>query len=252
MYKEFVSRNWLFIDKKEQLRIKNTRILVAGVGMGSFIAELLVRSGFEDIIIADGDTVSLSNLNRQNYTTENIGKNKARSLAKRLRLINKNVKLEVCEFYLKPNDLKEKIKKVDVVINTIDFDSKAFLSCHNLCKKYNKIEFFPINLGFGAAVCVNDKDSIPFQDFFRTKDSVKMKYQIIEESLKYMNSNSLFLDEYSKYKKKVLQNKVEYDPQMGISSFVASSIVVSLIIKNHFNKLKTFPYFYHMDIYNSF
>lgn len=59
------ARNRLYIQEEEQEIIKNTPILFAGCGIGSNIVECALRFGFENITIVDGDTIELSNLNRQ-------------------------------------------------------------------------------------------------------------------------------------------------------------------------------------------
>ena len=62
------------IDEENLNKIKNTKILLVGIGgVGGLTLECLVRSGFENITIIDGDTIDESNLNRQLITNkENI------------------------------------------------------------------------------------------------------------------------------------------------------------------------------------
>ncbi|WP_375379286.1 ThiF family adenylyltransferase [Chryseobacterium luquanense] len=47
-------------------------MILAGSGIGSNIAECALRFGFENLTIVDGDRVEFSNLNRQNYTYEDV------------------------------------------------------------------------------------------------------------------------------------------------------------------------------------
>ena len=86
MYERY-SRNRLYIKEQEQDIIRTTPILLAGSGIGSNIAECALRFGFENITIVDGDVVELSNLNRQNYTEENLSQYKAEALYHRLKSI---------------------------------------------------------------------------------------------------------------------------------------------------------------------
>ena len=47
-------------------KLAKSNVLVVGVGgVGAYAAEMLVRAGIGKITIADSDTVSLSNINRQ-------------------------------------------------------------------------------------------------------------------------------------------------------------------------------------------
>ncbi|TGX79503.1 hypothetical protein E5358_14850 [Palleniella muris] len=71
---ERYSRNRIYVNAEEQKKVRNTRILLGGAGIGSIIAECALRFGFENITIVDGDKVELSNLNRQNYTEGDISR----------------------------------------------------------------------------------------------------------------------------------------------------------------------------------
>lgn len=57
--------NRLYVSEKEQETIKNFRIIIGGVGIGSIVAECALRFGFEHITIIDGDKVEESHLNRR-------------------------------------------------------------------------------------------------------------------------------------------------------------------------------------------
>ena len=80
-------RNRLYVSEEEQARMKHTPILISGAGVGSIIAECALRFGFESLTIVDGDIVEESNLNRQNYTTDDLGRPKAEALCMRLLLM---------------------------------------------------------------------------------------------------------------------------------------------------------------------
>ena len=48
-------RNRLYITEEEQQKIRDTKIVFGGAGIGSVIAECALRFGFENITIVDGD-----------------------------------------------------------------------------------------------------------------------------------------------------------------------------------------------------
>lgn len=77
------TRNRIYIAPEEQEKIRLAPILIGGCGLGSNIAECILRLGFENITIVDGDNVELSNLNRQNYINDDIDKLKANQLYER-------------------------------------------------------------------------------------------------------------------------------------------------------------------------
>jgi molybdopterin/thiamine biosynthesis adenylyltransferase len=236
MNKLLYSRNWLFLSKKDQKLLSTKKILLCGSGLGSFIAELLIRTGFTDITIADGDTVCLSNLNRQNYTIKDINQKKTKKLRLILKSINKRAKITAISKYLNATDLKKLIPKHDYVINTIDFDSDAFISCSNLCRKFKKTELFPTNLGFGGSVLILDKDCPTFEEYFKETDRLILKNKILNH----------LLEKAPDYMKKAFKiykiKKNEFEPQLGISSFITAALVVSNLVKiSKKTKTKTFP-----------
>ncbi|MDJ0385857.1 ThiF family adenylyltransferase [Streptomyces sp. G-G2] len=76
--------------------LADTHVLLVGVGsVGSHLAELLVRSGVGRLTLVDPDRVEPANLGRSLFGVRDIGRNKARATARRLRRINKRLKVTV-------------------------------------------------------------------------------------------------------------------------------------------------------------
>jgi len=70
-------------------KLKNAEVAVAGLGgIGSNVAVSLARSGIGHIHLVDFDTVDLTNLNRQAYTIEHLGRLKTEALKELLLTIN--------------------------------------------------------------------------------------------------------------------------------------------------------------------
>ncbi|WP_220040394.1 HesA/MoeB/ThiF family protein [Nonomuraea aridisoli] len=78
-----------------QLRLKNARVLVLGLGgTGSHVAWSLAASGVGRLHLVDPDDVELSNLNRQIlYTEADVGRPKAEVAAERLRAVNSGIEI---------------------------------------------------------------------------------------------------------------------------------------------------------------
>jgi tRNA A37 threonylcarbamoyladenosine dehydratase len=87
-YETFTSRNAGYVSENLQRQIRKTRLLVAGCGIGSTIAETCLRLGFQHLTLVDKDQVEAHNLNRQNFTAGDVGTQKVDALAKRLLAIN--------------------------------------------------------------------------------------------------------------------------------------------------------------------
>ena len=103
-------------------KIKNTKILLVGVGgVGGFTLEALVRTGFLNITIIDGDIIEESNLNRQIITNqENIGNLKVEEAINRYTSINK-VNIKAIDVMLTKDNFKEYINEYyDYIIDACD------------------------------------------------------------------------------------------------------------------------------------
>ena len=117
MEEEWKARTELLIGKDNIQKLKNSRVIVYGIGgVGSFAVEGLIRAGIENIILVDNDVISPSNLNRQIHATvPNIGRLKVECMKERIISINPNVKVEN---YL-PQDIGE--GEESLIDNTITY-----------------------------------------------------------------------------------------------------------------------------------
>ncbi len=105
-----------------QERLGNARALVIGAGgLGSPAAYYLASAGIGTLILADGDTVDLTNLQRQIlHRTESIGQAKALSGQYTLRGINPECQVVALTERLEGERLEQEIARVDVVLDCSD------------------------------------------------------------------------------------------------------------------------------------
>lgn len=110
------------VGKDGQLRLKQSRVLIIGMGgLGSPISLYLAAAGIGTIGIIDFDVVDLSNLQRQIlHSTANIGKKKTESAKARLLEINTEINVVVHDERLSVDNALELIKKYDVIIDGTD------------------------------------------------------------------------------------------------------------------------------------
>lgn len=104
-------------------KIGNAKILLVGVGgVGSYTLESLVRSGFKNISIIDGDVISISNLNRQIIAKmTNIDKFKVEEAKTRCLEINPDVKINTMDVYLNEDNFNDFINEnYDYIIDACD------------------------------------------------------------------------------------------------------------------------------------
>ncbi|MDG2272284.1 MAG: molybdopterin-synthase adenylyltransferase MoeB [Halioglobus sp.] len=109
-------------DIAGQERLQQSRVLVVGLGgLGCPAALYLAAAGVGELVLVDGDTVELSNLQRQiAHSESDIGANKARSVAASIAALNPQVKLEVLEQRLLESAMPELISRVDLVLDATD------------------------------------------------------------------------------------------------------------------------------------
>ena len=70
-------------------KLRSSAVGVAGLGgLGSNIAMLLARTGVGKLVIADDDVVELSNIHRQSYPLDTVGKKKTDAVADEIVRIN--------------------------------------------------------------------------------------------------------------------------------------------------------------------
>ncbi|WP_300330190.1 tRNA threonylcarbamoyladenosine dehydratase [Fusobacterium sp.] len=117
-------REELLIGKENLERLKNSHVIVFGVGgVGGFVVEGLVRGGIGELSIVDFDTVDITNINRQIIaTTETIGKVKVDLIEERAKSINPQIKInKFNEKFLRENSSKFfENKNYTYVVDAID------------------------------------------------------------------------------------------------------------------------------------
>ena len=112
-----------------QERLLQSRVLLVGAGgLGSPVALYLAAAGVGTIGIADGDVVSVTNLQRQVlHSTPDVGRPKVDVARERIAALNPDVKVETYEYYLSESNALELIRPYDFVIDGTDNFSTKYL-----------------------------------------------------------------------------------------------------------------------------
>jgi len=106
---------------KVKKKLKNASVGIAGIGgLGSNAAIALVRAGIGRLVLVDFDKVEKSNLDRQYYFLDQIGKPKVDVIKENIRRIDPNVKVETYDLKLERGSMAKPFKDVDVVIEALD------------------------------------------------------------------------------------------------------------------------------------
>lgn len=124
-----------------QKLLKKSSVVLVGVGgLGSFIAQYLVRAGVGRLRMIDFDVVELSNLQRQVlYDEGDVRKSKVQCAYAHLRRINGEVTLEPLEDKLTSQNAEKLLTGFDLIMDGTD-NYKARFIMNDVAKK-NDIPF---------------------------------------------------------------------------------------------------------------
>ncbi|NTU68875.1 MAG: HesA/MoeB/ThiF family protein [Chlorobiaceae bacterium] len=130
------------IGEMGQEKLLASKVLVIGAGgLGSPVALYLAAAGVGSLGIMDGDTIDLSNLQRQIlHTTSSLGSMKTGSAQQRICSLNPDITVEPYPFRLTEEHAPDILSHYDFVVDATDnFESKFLIArvCHNAGKAYS-------------------------------------------------------------------------------------------------------------------
>lgn len=231
MKNNIYSRTELLIGKEKLEILKNSKVIVFGIGgVGSFTVEALARSGVGKISMVDFDTIDITNVNRQLHAfKETVGNYKVFEMQKRVNSINSDIVIETFKEKLQKENIKNfNLEKYDYIVDAIDtVTSKIYLA------KFA----FENNLKIISAMGAGNKMD-PTK--FKVSDIYKTNYcplaRTIRRELKKLNVKKLkvvYSDEISVGEK--LENKSVRKSSPSSISFMPSVmglIIASEVIKD--------------------
>ena len=140
-----------------QARISGASVLIIGAGgLGCPVALYLGASGVGRLLVADGDTVDLTNLQRQiGHATAAIGENKADSLARSVRAINPEIEVQPIREVLSGEALHEAVAAVDLVVDASDNFATRH-AVNRACVQMGKPLVSGAAIGFSGQLAVFD------------------------------------------------------------------------------------------------
>lgn len=116
--------------------LKSGKVGIAGLGgLGSNIAIALARIGVGNLVIADFDVVEPSNLNRQQYFVDQIGRYKVDAMLENLQKINPYVKIAPHIVKLSPENIPSIFSDCQVVVEAFDRADMKTMLIHTVMEK---------------------------------------------------------------------------------------------------------------------
>ena len=110
-------------------KLENAKVVILGAGgLGSNIAHMLARLGVGKMILYDFDVVEPSNLNRQHYGVNDIGKMKAETTAERIKELLPYVHIESRNLIVDEEVLSSVYEEGDIFIEAFDTVSSKVMT----------------------------------------------------------------------------------------------------------------------------
>lgn len=225
---EIFLRTKLLIGEEKFKILQKSKVLVFGVGgVGSVVAESLVRTGIKYLDICDGDNISITNLNRQIMTDfNNIGAQKTHVLKNKLLNINPDLIINTFDYFFDETTCENfEFENYDFVIDCIDnIKSKIMII---LKSQKNNVKIISC---MGTGNKLNPMD-LEFCDIYKT--SVCPLARIMRRELKKNNVKSLDVV-YSREKPRYVPNDRINSSAMFVPA-TAGLIISSEVIKKLVN-----------------
>ena len=169
-------RNIGSLEISGQKRLLQAKALLVGAGgLGGTIAQLLARMGLGILVIADGDSFTEDNLNRQAFSFEgNIGMGKVQAARSQIMKINAATEVEAYEGYVTDKELAFLIEGAEVAVDALDNMSSRF-SLEKVCKEANVPLVHGAVAGFSGQVTVIYPEDLGFRAFYGDPSTVPEK-----------------------------------------------------------------------------
>ncbi len=150
-------------------------LLVGAGGLGGTIAQLLARMGLGILVMADGDSFTEDNLNRQAFSLEeNIGVSKVRAARSQIMKINAATEVETYEGYVTDKELAFLIQGAEVAVDALDNMPSRF-SLEKVCKEAKVPLVHGAVAGFSGQVTVIYPEDTGFASFYGSPAAVPEK-----------------------------------------------------------------------------
>jgi molybdopterin/thiamine biosynthesis adenylyltransferase len=168
-YDEAFSRNLGWVTADEQASLRRKRVAIAGMGgTGGWQLLTLARLGVGGFNIADFDTFSLANFNRQaGATMSTLGRLKVEVLAEMARDINPELDIRAFPSGVTTANVDEFFTDVDLYVDSLDyfaFDARAMV--HRKCAEKRIPAIIVAPLGMGAALVSFLPGKMTFEEYF--------------------------------------------------------------------------------------
>lgn len=222
----WLQRTEMLIGKEKINKLKNSTVAVFGVGgVGSLVAESLVRAGIGKIVLIDKDVVDVTNINRQLIAdVSNIGKPKVEVAKERYLKINPELNVDIYQIFFNED-----------TSSTLDFSSYNYIAD---CIDTVKSKLLLIELATKQNISIissmgtgNKLDPTRFEISDIYKTSVCPLAKVIRKELKSREIDKLKVV-YSKEEPHKFDNSSSTPASISFVPSSAGLIIASEIVKD--------------------
>lgn len=156
-------------------RLQQTTVLVAGLGGGSNIAELLARKGIGHLIIADPDVYEAHNIRQRGHAVSTLGRRKTEVMCERLRDIQPDIMVTPVYEGITLDNVWDLVEQADYIVDMIDFSAlheKAAL--YRVAREFGKVVITAPSVVNGGVLFIFPPEGVTFEEFFGYEDGLPM------------------------------------------------------------------------------
>lgn len=131
-------------------------VAVCGLGgLGSNVCLCLARAGIGRLHIIDFDSVDISNLNRQQYTADQIGMSKAEAMTKNLKAAAPYCDIKADRMMISPENIEGLFDDEDIIIEAFDAPEQKVMLTEEVLTRYPD-KYFIAAAGMAGLGSAND------------------------------------------------------------------------------------------------
>lgn len=156
-------------------KLRETSVLIGGIGGGSNIAELLARKGFGRMVIADPDVYEPHNVRQRGSLSSTWGRPKVEVMRERLLDIDPHLDVDAVPEGVTAENVQELVASCDYVVDMIDFHGLAEkVALHRSARAQGKTVLTAPSVVNGAVLYVFAPRGIAFEEFFNYVEGIPL------------------------------------------------------------------------------
>lgn len=161
------------LDPAAFATLQRRTILVAGLGGGSNIAELLARKGFGSLILADPDVFEPHNIRQRGSLISTLGRPKVEVMVERLQDVNPHLRLTPVPEGITMQNVEGLVADADIIVEMLDFSAvREKVALHRAARARGRCVLTSPSVINGAVLYVFSPRGVPFEEFIEYEEGL--------------------------------------------------------------------------------